>query len=145
MSKRIAFGRVCLLTFNAAAAHPQTASVCLQGRLAGKLVSRQVAKNKRQKTQEQDPKTLRFKTAQESCSRASITHDTHTTHTHSVKGLSVFLLTEVTTSLTVARGAWGVLTWTNKNCVIWNGGDYYFKSFSHCSIGGGKKIIFLQK
>lgn len=37
---------VCLPTFNTAAAHPQTASICLQGRLAGKLVSRQVAKNK---------------------------------------------------------------------------------------------------
>ena len=38
---------MCIPTLNAAAAHPQTASVCLQGRLTGKLVSRQVAKNKR--------------------------------------------------------------------------------------------------
>lgn len=37
---------VCLLTFNAAAAHPQTASIRLQRRLTRKLVSGQVAKNK---------------------------------------------------------------------------------------------------
>lgn len=37
---------VCLLTFNAAAAYPQTASIRLQRRLTRKLVSGQVAKNK---------------------------------------------------------------------------------------------------
>lgn len=36
---------VCLPTFDTAATHPQTASVRLQGRLTGELVSRQVAKN----------------------------------------------------------------------------------------------------
>lgn len=73
-----------LPTFNTAAAHPQTASVCLQGRLAGKLVSRQVAKNKHVTSKCAHKNTLTsnecFK--KDSCDRDCNTH----TKTHTFSG-----------------------------------------------------------
>lgn len=80
----------CLPTFNAAAAHPQTASVCLQGRLAGKLVSCQVAKNKHEASYKQKNRILEpYDSRLHHAAAAAVTH----THTAVSKGF--FLLTFV--------------------------------------------------
>lgn len=79
----------CLPTFNAAAAHPQTASIRLQGRLAGKLVSCQVAKNKHEASYKQKNRILEPYDSRSHHAAAAVPRTQ--THTHScIKGLSFF-------------------------------------------------------